>query len=323
MTKITMDISEAVGEIMKGNVTALPTETVYGLGANALNEEAVLKIFETKDRPAFNPVIVHIHDADEMKKYSSDIPEIVYDIAEKFSPGPVTFVLKKNNLVPDIVTAGNDSVGLRIPSHELFREVLKGSKLPIAAPSANRSGKISPTTAEEVLKEMDGRIDLILDGGKCEIGIESTVISFLNDEIKILRHGIVTQEDIEKITGKISLSGSDKNSEQKLSPGMLSIHYAPSTPLYKCDFPYRVSELTKRKTGVLNFNKYSGNKEIAFNLFSDLRELDELGYDMLLYKEVENHGIGMAINDRLKRAGLGEIVIEGNKINIIKNNYQH
>jgi len=322
MTKITTDISEAVSEIMKGKVTALPTETVYGLGANALNEEAVLNIFKTKDRPAFNPVIVHIHDAGEMKKYSTEIPDIVYDLAENFSPGPITFVLRKNKIIPDIATAGNDSVGLRIPSHKLFREVLKDSKLPIAAPSANRSGKISPTTAEEVLKEMDGKIDLILDGGKCDIGIESTVISFLNGEIKILRHGFVTQNEIEKITGRNSVIGTDINSEKKVSPGMLSSHYAPSTALYKCDFPNRVSDITKQKTGVLNFSKYSGNKEIAFNLFSDLRELDDAGYEMLLYKEVENSGIGVAINDRLKRAGSGEIIMNGSRIKIIKNKYQ-
>lgn len=322
MTKITTDFSEAVSEIQKGNVTALPTETVYGLGANALNEAAVLKIFETKDRPAFNPVIVHIYDADDLKKYSTEIPDSVYDLADKFSPGPITYVLRKNNIISDIVTAGNDSVGLRIPSHELFRDVLKGSKLPIAAPSANRSGKISPTTAGEVLQEMDGKIDLILDGGKCNIGIESTVISFLNGKIEILRHGIVTQKEIEKITGKISAGRSDVISGKKVSPGMLSIHYAPKTPLYQCDFPYRVSEITKQKTGVLNFSKYSGNKEIAYNLFSDLRELDDSGYEMLLYNEVENSGIGIAINDRLKRAGTGEIIITKDKIKFIKNKYQ-
>ncbi|MFZ1322047.1 MAG: L-threonylcarbamoyladenylate synthase [Ignavibacteria bacterium] len=322
MTKITTDISEAVSEILNGNVTALPTETVYGLGANALNEEAVLNIFETKDRPAFNPVIVHIYEADELNKYCAEIPEVVYDLADKFSPGPITYVLRKKNVISDIVTAGNDSVGLRIPSHRLFREVLKNSKLPIAAPSANRSGKISPTTAEEVLKEMDGKINLILDGGKCEIGIESTVVSFLDGEINILRHGFVTQEEIEKITGKISVSGTDINTEKKVSPGMLNIHYAPTTPLYKCDFPYRVSEITKQKTGVLNFSKYSENREIAFNLFSDLRELDDSGYEMLLYSEVKNSGIGIAINDRLKRACTGEIIFTGNKIKLIKNKYQ-
>ncbi|MBS1517778.1 MAG: threonylcarbamoyl-AMP synthase [Bacteroidetes bacterium] len=313
MTKITGDTDIIVSELLKGNIAALPTETVYGLGANALNEDAVLKIFETKERPAFNPLIVHVYEVDELKKYSSDIPEKVYDLAEIFCPGPLTFVLKKKNIIPDIVTAGNDSVGLRIPSHNLFREVLRSSGLPLAAPSANRSGKISPTTAGEVLSELDGRIDFILDGGKCAVGIESTVISFLNNEIKILRHGIITKEEIEKITGKIS----DSEDSVPLSPGMLKIHYAPSTPLYKCADPAKAAERTGLKTGILDPGKYSDLREAAFHLFSDLRKLDESGFEMLLYSEAENSGIGVAINDRLKRAGSGEIVFTGNSFKII------
>lgn len=323
MTKIITDIETAAEEIRKGNIAGLPTETVYGLGADALNDAAVIKIFESKDRPVFNPVIVHIQDADEIEKYSFEIPDRVYDLAEKFSPGPLTFILKKTNIISDLVTAGNDSVGLRIPSNHIFREVLRLAETPVAAPSANRSGRISPTTAEEVLKEMNGKINFILDGGKCEIGIESTVLSFLNNEIRILRHGYITKEDIEKVTGKINdriiNNNIDQESAGNISPGMLKIHYAPATPLYKCIEPETAESITGLKTGILDFAKYRNLKEIVFNLYSDLRKLDESGFDILLYKEIENHGLGAAVNDRLKRAGSGEIILSENSYKIINN----
>ncbi|MBK8981585.1 MAG: threonylcarbamoyl-AMP synthase [Ignavibacteria bacterium] len=323
MTKIITDIETAAEEIRKGNITGLPTETVYGLGADALNDEAVIKIFESKDRPVFNPVIVHIRDVSDIEKYSSDIPDKVYDLAEKFSPGPVTFVLKKKNVISDLVTAGNDSVGLRIPSNHIFREVLRLAGTPVAAPSANRSGRISPTTAEEVLKEMNGKINYILDGGKCEIGIESTVISFLNGGIRILRLGYITKEDIEKVTGKINdkitNDFTDPDSPGNISPGLLKIHYAPATPLYKCNEPEIAGGVTGLQTGILDFSNYQDTKEIAFNLYSDLRRLDESGFDMLLYSEIENTGLGAAINDRLKRAGSGEIILSENSYKIINN----
>ncbi|MBK9331378.1 MAG: threonylcarbamoyl-AMP synthase [Ignavibacteria bacterium] len=323
MTKIITDIETAAEEIRKGNITGLPTETVYGLGADALNDKAVIKIFESKDRPVFNPVIVHIRYAADIEKYSCEIPDIVYDLAEKFSPGPVTFVLKKKNNISDLVTAGNNSVGLRISSNHIFREVLRLAETPIAAPSANRSGRISPTTAEEVLKEMDGKINYILDGGKCEIGIESTVISFLDNGIRILRHGYITKEDIEKVTGKLNDKIKDDifdpNSTGKISPGMLKIHYAPATPLYKCNEPEMAESITGLKTGILDFGKYQNTKEITFNLYSDLRKLDESGFDMLLYNDIENTGLGAAINDRLKRAGSGEIMLSENSYKIINN----
>ncbi len=298
MTQIITNIDLAVNEILTGNVVALPTETVYGLGANALNVNAVIKIYETKDRPKFNPVIVHVYDVNDLQKYADNIPEAVYRLAEKFSPGPLTFVLKKKNIIPDIVTAGNESVGLRIPSHKLFREVLKASKLPVAAPSANRAGRISPTSAADVMSELNGKINYILDGGKSEIGIESTIISFLDDEIKILRHGYVTKEDIEKVTGKISDGVTDKI----ISPGLLKTHYAPRTPLYITENFEKVKNNNGKKIGILDFSKYKDSKEIALNLFSDLRKLDEMNFDYIVAKKVEDKGLGIAINDRLMRA---------------------
>lgn len=298
MTKIIKDIDLVIEEIHEGNVVGLPTETVYGLGANALNELAVVKIYEIKDRPKFNPVIVHVTDVTDFEKYAIDIPNEVYKLADKYSPGPVTFVLKKNNIIPDIVTSGNDSVGLRIPSHRIFREVLKETGLPIAAPSANKAGKISPTSADDVLSELRGKIKYILDGGRCEIGIESTIISFLNGETNILRHGFITKEDIEKVTGKMS----DDKTGQIISPGLLKIHYAPRTPLYRVSDFDEVKEIKDKNIGYLDFSKYADHKEIAVHLFSDLRNLDRQKLDFIVYKKVENKGIGLAINDRLERA---------------------
>lgn len=306
MTKIIKDIDIAIKEIISGNIVGLPTETVYGLGANALNENAVLKIYETKDRPKFNPIIVHVYETGDFEKYATDIPDEVYKLADKFSPGPITFVLKKRNNIPDIVTAGNDSVGLRIPSHQIFREVLKETTLPIAAPSANRAGKISPTSAEDVLKELDGKINYILDGDRCEIGIESTVISFIDDEIKILRSGFVTKEEIEKVIGRIS----DRVPQEIISPGLLKKHYSPVTPLYIVDDFAEIKNTENKKIGVLDFTKYGNEKEIALNLFSDLRKLDEGNFDFIICKKVEDKGLGAAINDRLERASTGALIFK-------------
>ena len=298
MTIITQDIYKAAEEIKSGNVIGLPTETVYGLGADALNEKAVLKIYETKERPVFNPVIVHVYDINELEKYAENIPDEAYKLSEKFSPGPLTFVLKKKKIIPDLVTSGNESVGLRIPSHKLFREVLKETKLPIAAPSANRSGRISPTSAEDVLSELEGRINYILDGGRCEIGIESTIISFLNDDVKILRHGFVTKEDIEKVIGKIS----ENDSGKIISPGLLKSHYAPLTPLSCVDDFKLIKNVSDKNIGILDFSKYNDFREIALNLFSDLRKMDKQNYDLIVWKKLVNEGLGIAINDRLTRA---------------------
>ena len=300
MTVITKDIDKAVKELMSGNVVGLPTETVYGLGADALNDNAVLKIYETKERPAFNPVIVHVYDMNEMEKYAERIPEKAFELAEKFSPGPLTFVLKKKNIIPDIVTSGNDSVGLRIPSHPVFRKVLNETKLPVAAPSANRAGRISPTSAEDVLSELDGRINFILDGGKCQIGIESTIISFTDEDVKILRHGFVTKEDMEQVIGKIG----ENDSKKIISPGQLKSHYAPFTPLYCEEDLEKVKDVSEKKIGLLDFSRYKNFKEIALNLFSDLRKMDEENYDIIVWKKVSNEGLGAAINDRLGRASI-------------------
>ena len=246
-------------------------------------------------------MIVHIFDQDELKNYGEDITDEVYKLAEKFSPGPITYIVKKKKIIPDIVTSGNDSVGLRIPAHKIFREVLRSSEVPIAAPSANRSGMISPTKAADVLKELNGKINYILDGGKCEVGIESTVISFLNNEIRILRHGFVTKEEIEKVIGKILPGTGDKI----ISPGLLKSHYTPTTPFYISNNLKKIRDLNDPKTGILDLSKYKDLKEVALNLFSEMRRLDEEGFDMIIGEKVKDADLGIAINDRLERASRG------------------
>ena len=316
MTNIIKDMDTIIRELVNGNVAGLPTETVYGLGADALNENAVLKIYETKDRPRFNPIIVHVSEVSDLEKYGDNIPDTVFRLAERFSPGPITYILKKQNIIPDIVTAGNDSVGLRIPAHSLFRDLIRESNLPIAAPSANRAGKISPTSAEDVLSELDGRINYILDGGKCEIGIESTVISFLGEVPKILRHGYVTKDDIEKVIGKTE----EPEPGKFISPGLLKSHYAPFTPLYIVKDVNEIDSLEGLKIGVLDFSIYSDLKETALNLFSDLRELDKMKYDVIIAEKVIDKGLGTAINDRLERASSGGLK-DINSVLLKKKNY--
>lgn len=289
---------------------------MYGLAADALNTDSVIKIFETKKRPDFNPLIVHLSCIEDFKKYTLNIPDEVYRIAEKFSPGPITYVIKKNNIIPDIVTAGMDTVALRIPSHPMFRDVLKDSGRPIAAPSANMFGKISPTTAEEVKKELDGKIEYILDGGKCPIGIESTVISFAEDRIFLLRPGFVTKEEIEKLLGK-EIEDKKFNAGKLRSPGLLKSHYAPVTPLYFTD-NIEYFKIIKGNIGIVDYSKYKDLKTTALNLFSDLRKADEQKYDYIITSKVENKGLGIAINDRLVKAASGNITLENGQVSFRK-----
>lgn len=305
-TVITKDIRVVAEALALGNVACVPTETVYGLAANALNENAIVKIYETKDRPRFNPIIVHVSHKEEFEKYGENIPDKVYRLAEKFSPGPITFVVNKKGVIPDIVTAGNDSVGLRIPNHPLFMELLRQCGFPIAAPSANMFGRISPTTAEETLKELDGKIEYILDGGKCEVGIESTVISFIDDKPCILRHGAITIEEIEDEIGKV-ITG---NGEKIISPGMTLSHYAPHKPLFLSENVLDEVELKEMNAVFMDLERFGSPDNIAVNLFSEMRKLDESEFGIIVCKKVKDKGIGIAINDKLERASSGRISFE-------------
>ncbi|CAN5595388.1 L-threonylcarbamoyladenylate synthase [soil metagenome] len=317
-TKVITDPVAAAKEITDGNIVALPTETVYGLGASALYADAVLKIFNAKERPLFNPLIVHIYSKDEFSKYAENIPESAYKLIDKFSPGPITYVFQRrnpeNDIIPQIVSSGLSSIALRLPSHSLFREVLKISGQPICAPSANRFGKISPVSATDVLKELDGKIRYILDGGKCSVGIESTVISFFNEVPEILRPGAITAESIMSVIGEIKQPIEEEISH---SPGMLKDHYAPNKELLIINkINEEITDEAKRnkiknipdgKPGILVLSGYSDLNKAAIDLFSKLRELDESDLDYLIAESVPDTGIGIAINDRLKKAASGSI----------------
>ncbi|MBS1493054.1 MAG: threonylcarbamoyl-AMP synthase [Bacteroidetes bacterium] len=297
-TQIITDINLVAADILKGNIVGIPTETVYGLGANALDTDAVIKIFEAKERPRFNPLIVHLLNKDNLDEFVEEIPESFLKLYVKFSPGPITYVLKKKKLISDIVTAGNETVAVRFPSHKVFRELLEIVKVPIAAPSANRFGRISPTSAEDVVKEMDGKLKYVLEGGSSDVGIESTVVDLSAELPIVLRHGYISEEEIESVIGKTG----QRISEKINSPGMLLNHYAPHTPLVIVEHLSDLDRFEGKNYGILDLNKYSDLKEAAKHLFSDLRRLDEKGFEMILAAKVKDEGIGIAINDRLEKA---------------------
>lgn len=314
-TQTGTDIHHAIDLLKAGELVAIPTETVYGLAANALNEEAVLKIYETKGRPAFNPLIVHVHDSGEFEKYASEVPPMIKALAEKFSPGPLTYVLPKKSIVPDIVTGGGDTVALRVPGHPLTLKLLSQLDFPLAAPSANPFGYISPVLAEHVAEQLNGKIPYILDGGHSMIGLESTVVTVENNKLVVLRIGGVPLEDLHEAVGelelRINLSSNPK------SPGQLKSHYAPKIPLMLGDISQMIKTQTNKKIAVLVFSErnHSPNvvaqevlspsrdiKEAARNLFSALRRLDKTDADVILAERFPEFGFGLAINDRLERA---------------------
>jgi L-threonylcarbamoyladenylate synthase len=305
-------IQQAAEIIMHGGLVAFPTETVYGLGANGLDPIAVAKIFEVKKRPAFNPLILHISDKSWLKKYSTIKNEKVDALIHKFWPGPLTLVLPKTEIVPEIVTAGNPTVAIRMPNHEVALRLIDACGEPIAAPSANKFGHLSPTEAAHVSKYLGDKVDMILDGGKCSVGVESTIIEFYDNEFYLLRPGGLSKEEIEKEIG--ALKHGIINPNKPNAPGQLAFHYSPMTPLKL--FNTKLLDQNK-KIGVIFFsdNKNdfpfssvkilspSGNlREAAANLFSFLHELEKEHLDLILVEEVEEKGLGRAIMDRLKKA---------------------
>ena len=304
------NIELAAQYINEGKLVAFPTETVYGLGANALNPIAVAKIFELKERPSFDPLIVHIADLKQLEPLVLNIDERVYKLAEKYWPGPLTIVLPKSNLIPDIVTSGLPTVGIRMPNNSIALELISKSKCPIAAPSANKFGRISPTTAEHVRKQLKN-VDYILDGGKTTVGIESTIIKLTEFGFQILRNGIITQEELEKIIPF------DAHSEiEKLSaPGMLKSHYSPKKRFLianaaNLEFDKSSAGLIsfsgKLETGfrkVIKVSQSNDMKEYAVNLFEAMHTFeDDNEIDTIIAEPVNEHGIGKAIMDRLKKA---------------------
>ena len=302
--------------LREGEIVALPTETVYGLAADALNPIAVAKIFEAKGRPRFDPLIVHLPEITWLEKVAT-IPaqdrQLVLQLANKFWPGPFTMVLPKHEIVPDLVTAGLNTVAVRVSAHPMFAEIVQAFEKPLAAPSANRFGRISPTTAQHVLDELGSRIPLVVDGGPAAHGIESTIVAIRGGKIDILRRGPITAEQLSAF-GKIEVVATrDKIS----APGQFPSHYAPKTPLQLIDDASTFSpkpnqrcallrwnriEKDKRFVAIRNLSKRRDLREAAANLFRYLRELDALELDLIVAERVPAQGLGTAILDRLERA---------------------
>jgi len=308
------NIASAATEILDGNIVAFPTETVYGLGADGLNPTAVAKIFEAKQRPSFNPLILHISSRDQLKDLVHIENDKVYKLISHFWPGPLTLVLPKKEIVPDIVTAGNPTVAVRMPQHPIAKALIEACNKPIAAPSANQFGLLSPTTAEHVKKQLGDKVNIILDGGKSEVGVESTIVEVTKDKVWLLRHGGISLEQLKEVCDSVKIKEIDSNKPN--APGQLLQHYAPMIPM---KFIHEVSlkELEGKRIGGLFFKKNTTEidfahveflsqtgdmREAAANLFFHLHELEAKKIDVILVEPVEEKGLGIAIMDRLVKA---------------------
>ncbi|HEU5289249.1 MAG TPA: L-threonylcarbamoyladenylate synthase [Cyclobacteriaceae bacterium] len=314
MAEIGINIEKASQLLMQNELVAIPTETVYGLAGNALNKNAVTKIFKVKDRPEFDPLIVHVADLIQAKDFVTDIPEQAQQLADEFWPGPLTLVLKKKKIIPDLVTAGLDTVGIRCPDHSLTQQLLRKLSFPLAAPSANPFGYVSPTKPEHVEEQLGGKIQYILDGGSCSVGIESTIVGFEDDTPVVYRLGGLSLEKIESTIGKVkSMTHSMSNPK---APGQLKSHYAPRKKVFLGAIEELLQSYPAHESGILTFQKDfnspfqyilspSGNlEEAAQNIFEALRSFDKMPVDVILAEPVPNTGLGRAINDRLQRAAV-------------------
>ncbi len=327
LTKDNKEIAiKKAGNIIKtGGLVLFPTETVYGIGADGLNEEAVKKIFIAKGRAQDNPLILHVSGKNMIEKVAKNITNIEKDIIDKFMPGPLTIILKKRKIVPDIVSAGLDTVGIRMPEEEIARNLIKEAKTPLAAPSANISGKPSGTNIKDIFNELNNKVDIILDNGPTKIGVESTVIRVIRGKIHILRPGKITKEDFEKLNYKVIIDKHilNKFTEEKkvLSPGVKYKHYAPNS---KCILIYSennnkiikaTKEISKKYKNPLilctekNKDNYKDPiimgktlEEISKNIFTILRKVDNYNPDIVIIEGVKSEGLGLAIMNRLIRA---------------------
>ena len=306
-------LKEAARIISEGGLVSFPTETVYGLGANTLNSVAVAKIFKLKERPSFDPLIVHIASVDDLKMLTNEPSEAVIRLAEKFWPGPLTLVLPKCKLVPDIVTSGLPTVGIRMPDHELALNLIKEAKCPIAAPSANKFGQLSPVSAEHVRKQLPG-VDYILDGGTTTVGIESTIVSIEGNVCTLLRPGKITLDDIEKALPGTFVFNTTKPAKL-VAPGLLKSHYSPNKPLYiynRANLPlpessglilHNPGEVPSSDCKLIYTSKTGDQLEIAANLFSALHTMeDDPAVKQIFIEPVVEKGLGIAIMDRINKA---------------------
>lgn len=316
MPVITSDIDQVADSLQNEEVAAIPTETVYGLAGNIFSEKAIRRVYEVKQRPRFNPLIVHIADVSEMGKVASSIPPLAQALAEKFWPGPLTLLLPKKDTVPDIITAGKDTVAVRVPNHPVTLALLQQLPFPLAAPSANPFGSISPTTAEHVAAYFKDEFPFILEGGPCKKGIESTIIGFNEEGAIIYRYGSLAIEEIESITGP--LQEYIRNEENPDAPGMLLRHYAPATKtILSSDIEKSISENLGKRIGLLLFNDQHQSNQVAIvetlsangsmeeaasNLYAAMHRLDHNDLDIIIAERFPDKGLGRSINDRLQRA---------------------
>lgn len=320
------NIEQAAVVLKRGGLLGIPTETVYGLGADGLDPTAVTHIFEAKGRPQDNPLILHIPTADWLERYCRDIPPAAYALAEHFWPGPLTMILKRREMVPDVVTAGLDTVGMRCPAHPVCRAIIKAADIPVAAPSGNTSGKPSPTTAEHMLADMDGKIDAIVDGGPCAVGVESTIIDLTCAPPRLLRPGGITLEQLESVLGEVTVDAAVRRQmgegERPRAPGMKYRHYAPQAPV-------TVVKGTPEKTasyiaqhalpgnGVLCFDEFThlfpkqvvtklgtakDPAEQARHVFDALRFFDGTDVTVIWAQCPDETGVGLAVANRLNKA---------------------
>ncbi len=328
----------AADVLRSGGLVAFPTETVYGLGANALDEKAVYGIFNAKGRPSDNPLIVHIADTGDLPRLVREVPETAQRLIDAYWPGPLTLVMKKSDVIPPRITAGLDTVGIRMPSHPVARELIALAKVPVAAPSANISGKPSTTTAAHVIEDLAGKVDVIIDSGSSEVGVESTVLDATVDPPVILRPGGITPEQVSRVAGAVQVDASlfGRNDENFVprSPGMKYTHYSPEADVYIVDGPMeKVVEFINRKcaenaakgikTGVLaseqTMRQYgpatvicAGDRNrpetVAAGLFDNLRRFDHLGVQVIYVEAFDAKGIGLAVMNRLYRAAGGKLI---------------
>jgi len=322
-------IREACEIIKNGDVVAIPTETVYGLFADATKADACANIFKAKDRPQDNPLIVHISDYEMLNDIAAEIPEDAMKLAEAFWPGPLTIILKKKDIIPDTTSAGLDTVGIRMPSNPVVLEIISKTRLPLAGPSANRSGRPSPTDAQTVFNDMNGRIPLVLDGGECNIGVESTVVSLAGKTPVLFRPGYITKAQMEDVLHKevqLSRGITEELSvdDKVLSPGLKHKHYAPKAEvvIINSDFEKYKELVEKENATALCFDEYKDKLNVntvcygsqtdsasqAVRLFHALRELDEIGAGRVYAMMPSTEGVGLAVYNRLLRAAAFRVV---------------
>jgi L-threonylcarbamoyladenylate synthase len=313
---ITKDIDKALLALKQDKLVAIPTETVYGLAGNAFNEKAIASIFALKQRPTSNPLIVHIKTLKDIEKVAKNIPYKAYILAEHFWPGPLTLLLPKKEKISSLVTAGKDTVAVRVPDHPMTIELLHKLDFPLVAPSANPYGSISPTTPTHVARYFDSELEVILDGGACRIGIESTIIGFENEEVIVYRLGTLPIDEIEKLVGKVRVKNSNSTSPE--APGMDKRHYAPNKQSYLTD---NVTDFIKannlQNVGVISYTSeiHCSNiakqiilspkadlKEASRNLYNAMHELDLSTVDCIVFETMPKQGLGLTMNDKLQRA---------------------